>query len=183
MNDRTLSYAKTTILQSKHFNSTLIDHGFGGMNSKQWLLSAFNAREFTLNQCQQVHSNRCLIIDGHPPKEIATTVADAMVTRQKNAVLCIKTADCVPIVFHAPHHKVIAVAHAGWKGALAGIIQTTLVTMLDLGVDNLGTIQAAIGPCIHQANYQVAINSSLKIPKLKNIFNNTPIPPINFFLI
>jgi YfiH family protein len=80
--------------------------------------------------------------------------ADALVTDRPGLALGILTADCAPVLFADPVAGVVGAAHAGWKGALAGVTDTTLVAMETLGADR-GRIAAAIGPCIAQASYEV----------------------------
>jgi len=80
--------------------------------------------------------------------------ADAMVTAQPNIALGILTADCAPILFADAEARVIAAAHAGWKGAISGVIESAIDAMEKLGADR-ARIRAAIGPCISQANYEV----------------------------
>jgi YfiH family protein len=80
--------------------------------------------------------------------------ADAIVTRTPGLGLGIITADCAPILFADPTAGVIAAAHAGWRGALAGIIEATVAAMTDLGA-NPSRIAAAIGPCIGPDSYEV----------------------------
>ena len=81
--------------------------------------------------------------------------ADAMVTRTPGVALGIVTADCAPVLFSDPQARVVGAAHAGWRGALAGILEATLDAMEALGATR-GRIAAAIGPCIGQASYEVA---------------------------
>ena len=80
--------------------------------------------------------------------------ADAMVTRCPGVALGIITADCAPILFVDASAGVIGAAHAGWRGALAGVIEATIAAMHRLGA-RPGGIVAAIGPCIHQNSYEV----------------------------
>jgi polyphenol oxidase len=82
-------------------------------------------------------------------------VADAMVTDRPGIVLGIVTADCAPVLFCDPVAGVIGAAHAGWRGALAGVLEATLSAMVRLGARQ-ERIRAAIGPCIGQASYEVA---------------------------
>lgn len=78
--------------------------------------------------------------------------ADAMVTDRPGIALGIITADCAPVLFADPIAGVIGAAHAGWRGALAGVLEATLAAMADLGAQQ---ITAAIGPCIGQESYEV----------------------------
>ncbi len=82
------------------------------------------------------------------------TPADAMVTRASGIALGILTADCAPVLFADAEAGVIGAAHAGWRGALAGVLATTLEAMEKLGARR-DRINAAIGPCIAQASYEV----------------------------
>ena len=79
---------------------------------------------------------------------------DAMVTATPGLALGILTADCAPVLLADPKARVIGAAHAGWKGALAGVLEAALEAMEKLGAvrDRIG---AAIGPCISQDNYEV----------------------------
>ena len=101
----------------------------------------------------QVHSADVIEItepewSGERPK------ADAMVTKTKGIGLGILTADCAPVLFSDPDAKVIGAAHAGWKGAMSGITDSTIDAMVRLGAKR-ENISAAIGPCISQASYEV----------------------------
>ena len=100
---------------------------------------------------KQVHGNRVINYD-----DFSTSIveADAIVTNRINITLAIKTADCVPVVLIDPHSYVIGIAHAGWKGAQAGIIANTIKKMVSIGAKSHDII-AAIGPCIRQTSYEV----------------------------
>ena len=100
---------------------------------------------------KQIHSAR--VIEVHGPS--GDEQADAMVTDTPGVNLAIQTGDCVPMLFADPLHRVIGAAHAGWRGALAGVVESTLLAMVRLGA-NLSDILAAVGPCIHQEHYQVS---------------------------
>ncbi len=80
--------------------------------------------------------------------------ADAIVTRMRALAIGVTTADCGPVLFAEPRAGVIGAAHAGWRGALTGVIESTLAAMERLGATR-GQIRAAIGPMIRQANYEV----------------------------
>jgi YfiH family protein len=80
--------------------------------------------------------------------------ADAMVTNRKRMALGILTADCVPVLLYDKENYIIGAAHAGWKGALSGIVEETLKAMGRLGAKN-SSIAAAIGPAIAQRSYEV----------------------------
>jgi polyphenol oxidase len=79
---------------------------------------------------------------------------DGLVTATPGMMLGILTADCAPVLFADAEAGVIGAAHAGWKGALGGVLEATLAAMEALGAHR-PHIAAAIGPCISQANYEV----------------------------
>ncbi|GJD90768.1 MULTISPECIES: peptidoglycan editing factor PgeF [Methylobacterium] len=80
--------------------------------------------------------------------------ADAMVTRVPGLALGIATADCGPILFADPENGVVGAAHAGWKGALTGIVGATVAAMERLGAERR-SIVAVLGPTIEQPSYEV----------------------------
>ena len=80
--------------------------------------------------------------------------ADAIVTKMPGLALGISTADCGPVLFAEPQAQVIGAAHAGWRGALAGVLEATIVAMERLGAAR-SRIVAAAGPMIRQPNYEV----------------------------
>jgi len=80
--------------------------------------------------------------------------ADAMVTDRPGIVLGIVTADCAPVLFADREAGVIGAAHAGWRGAVGGILEATLAAMARLGAEP-SRVVAAVGPCIAQASYEV----------------------------
>ena len=81
--------------------------------------------------------------------------ADALVTDRPNVALAIVTADCAPVLFADAAAGVVGAAHAGWRGALAGVLEATIAAMVQRGAQ-LAAIRAAIGPCIGRASYEVA---------------------------
>ena len=87
-------------------------------------------------------------LEGHGPQ------ADALVTRRPGIALGIVTADCAPVLFADPEAGVIGAAHAGWRGAVDGVLEATLAAMEAIGAAR-GRITAAIGPCIAQPSYEV----------------------------
>jgi YfiH family protein len=80
--------------------------------------------------------------------------ADAMVTRTPDIALGIVTADCAPVLFADSRHGIVGAAHAGWRGAVAGVLEATVAAMTALGAEAAG-ITAVVGPCIAQASYEV----------------------------
>ena len=80
--------------------------------------------------------------------------ADAMVTDRPGIVLGILTADCAPVLLADKKGRVVAAAHAGWKGALGGVLDNTVKKMAEMGVAP-GDVVAGVGPCIAQRSYEV----------------------------
>ncbi len=99
----------------------------------------------------QIHSADAIIVTEPTPDR---PKADALVTATPGIALSVLTADCQPVLFADQDAGVIGAAHAGWKGALGGVLESTLDAMENLGA-NRANIQAVIGPCISQAAYEV----------------------------
>ena len=99
----------------------------------------------------QIHSAEALVVEA-PFTERPR--ADAMATRVPGLALGILTADCGPILFADPVNRVVGAAHAGWKGALTGVIEATLSAMEGLGAERSGIV-AVLGPTIGAEAYEV----------------------------
>jgi len=106
-----------------------------------------------LATCKQVHGAESIIVEAAWPRE-AMPRADAMVTRVPGVTLGILTADCAPVLFADAEARIVGAAHAGWRGALTGVLESTVAAMEDLGA-SAPRIVAAIGPCIAQESYEV----------------------------
>ena len=102
----------------------------------------------------QVHSAEAVMADRAWPQE-ARPHADAMVTDRPRLLLGILTADCAPVLFADADAGVIGAAHAGWRGALAGVTDSTIAAMEKLGARR-HRIAASVGPCIAQLSYEVS---------------------------
>lgn len=103
--------------------------------------------------CYQIHSPDVMTVETPWPAD-ARPRADAMVTRVPDIALGISTADCGPVLFADTEAKVIGAAHAGWRGAFTGVIESTIAAMETLGADR-SRIAVALGPMIRQPNYEV----------------------------
>lgn len=101
----------------------------------------------------QIHSAN-VVVAFEPWEKGEAPQADGVVTNVRGLALGIATADCGPVLFADPVHGVIGAAHAGWKGALSGVLDQTVMAMLKLGAHR-SSIIAALGPCIRQPNYEV----------------------------
>jgi YfiH family protein len=101
----------------------------------------------------QTHSPHVVIADA-PWPESARPRADAIVSRTAGLAVAVTTADCGPILLADPAARVIGAVHAGWRGALAGVVEAAVAAMEKLGAER-GRIRAALGPMIRQSNYEV----------------------------
>ena len=153
-----------------------VPHGFftrqGGVSSGPFAslncsLSGQDARENVLENRARVAGSLDAVMVGltqvHGAETVAVTEpwqpgagprADAFVTDRPGIALGIVTADCAPVLFADRRAGVVGAAHAGWRGAAGGILESTLTAMLTLGA-NRSDIVAAVGPCIGQPSYEV----------------------------
>ena len=107
----------------------------------------------SLVSLSQVHSPTVHVVPGWEGR----AEGDGMVSKTPGVALGILTADCAPVLFADARARVIGAAHAGWKGAIGGVLEATVEAMEKLGADR-SRIQAAIGPCISQAHYEVGFD-------------------------
>lgn len=114
--------------------------------------SALGTRPNRLLSVWQVHSPDVVTVDG--PWTGERPKADALVTKTPGLALGVLTADCTPILFADPHARVIGAAHAGWRGALSGVIERTIEAMEHLGARR-ERIAAVIGPTIGRESYEI----------------------------
>lgn len=167
------------MLKSKRLSHPLIAHGFltrkGGVSegiyqslncgpgsnddpdhvtqNRRQAMARLSMPEASLMTVHQIHSADVVIIDKNTDVSLRLK-ADAMVTCLPDTGLGILTADCLPLLFADPHNQVIGAAHSGWRGAVAGIAEATISTMIDQGAER-SHIRAAIGPGIQQQSYEV----------------------------
>ena len=141
-------------------------HGF---YTREWGSQRFDAEDLAIHRgevalsmgvsfeklltCSQVHSPDVVTVEkvweaGARPR------ADALVTKLKGVALGVITADCGPILYVDPDAGVIGAAHAGWRGALTGVIENTIDAMEKIGARRKH-IHAALGPCIGKMSYEV----------------------------
>lgn len=114
----------------------------------------------TLVTLYQVHSAQTVTVTAPWPIP-ENPKADAMATDRAGIALGILTADCAPILLADPKAHIIGAAHAGWNGALAGVVESVLAAMERLGAKP-ERIRAAIGPCISQKAYEVGPEFQLR---------------------
>lgn len=106
-----------------------------------------------LHTVYQVHGRDVVELTGPWRREQATR-ADAMVSRTPGVALGVLAADCTPVLLADPQAGVVGAAHAGWRGALAGVTDAVIDAMADLGARR-ERVRAAIGPCIGKDSYEV----------------------------
>jgi polyphenol oxidase len=109
--------------------------------------------EAELATVHQVHSAEVVAAD-RPWQQEQRPRADGLVTDTPNLLLGILTADCAPVLFADHEAVVVGAAHAGWRGALAGVTDSAIAAMERLGARR-ENIHAAVGPCIAQPSYEV----------------------------
>ncbi len=102
----------------------------------------------------QVHGKRVVVAEDAWPED-QRPEADGVVTRRAGLVLGIITGDCAPVLFADRKASVIGGAHAGWRGAVLGVLEETISAMEGLGGARRDIV-AVVGPCIHQPSYEVA---------------------------
>ncbi len=100
---------------------------------------------------KQIHSARVHVVTTAPAQ---LDPGDAVVTRTPGIAIGILTADCAPVLLADPEARVVGAAHAGWRGALAGVVQETVSAMVRIGARRQH-ITAAVGPAIAQPSYEV----------------------------
>jgi YfiH family protein len=124
------------------------------MENRARVAQALGARPEHLLGLTQVHSAEVVTVtEPWAPGEGAR--ADAMVTRVRGLALGVITADCGPILFADHAAGIVGAAHAGWRGAVSGILEATVTAMVALGAER-ARIVAVVGPCIRQNSYEVA---------------------------
>jgi YfiH family protein len=166
------------VLRAKNLSLPRIAHGFFGRQDgvSQGIYASLNCGPGSGDERAKVIENRRRVMaflgtdtrlvtlyQIHSPNTVTVTApweigespqADAMVTNLPGLALGILTADCAPVLLADADAGVIGAAHAGWKGALDGVVASAVTAMEKLGAVR-ARIAAAIGPCISQASYEV----------------------------
>lgn len=114
----------------------------------------FGASPERLRSCYQIHSPQVVVAEAASPRERPR--ADGLVTREPGLVLGVLAADCAPVLLAETEAGVVGALHAGWRGALAGVIEAGVAAMASLGARR-ENIRAAVGPCIGPASYEVGL--------------------------
>jgi polyphenol oxidase len=116
-------------------------------------MAAIELETDRLVTCYQVHSAEAVEVR-RPWRRADNPRADAMVTNVPGIALGILTADCAPVLFADDEARVVGAAHAGWRGAVGGVVDATVAGMVRLGAAP-ARIRAAVGPCIGRRSYEV----------------------------
>ncbi|MCR5224787.1 MAG: peptidoglycan editing factor PgeF [Alphaproteobacteria bacterium] len=162
-------------IKSDIFSDAVVEHGFFGRvgGKSSGLYDSLNCSKFVgddvnlveknletvrrelnaekLITLNQVHGNTCVLADKSTDSDIQ---ADAFATNVSGVAIGILTADCAPVLLADENNHIIGAAHAGWRGAMRGVIQSTVREMIKLGAE-ANRIKAAIGPCIHKDSYEI----------------------------
>lgn len=116
-----------------------------GIPPSTWLLSV-----------KQVHGTDALVVDRSLSSDDRFHGAwDALVTDQPGVMVAVRTADCVPVLVHDPKHRVVAAIHAGWRGAVAGIVPKTIALMQSRFGSDAAQLRLSIGPSAGPCCYEV----------------------------
>jgi YfiH family protein len=139
-------YDSLNVGRGSHDNPTAV------AENRRLVAEAMGVERGALNSCYQTHSTLVRVAEG--PWGDDRPEGDAIVTSVPGLACGAMTADCAPVLFADPEARVVAAAHAGWKGALDGVIASTVTAMVAAGA-RTGDIVAVVGPCIGPASYEV----------------------------
>tara|TARA_X000001036_G_scaffold269095_1_gene249801 strand:- start:9009 stop:9770 length:762 start_codon:yes stop_codon:yes gene_type:complete len=135
--------------------------GIGSFDKKENIIKNLNLVSKTMQVknnnlilMNQTHSNKVILVD-HNNLNNKKLNADALITKLENVTLGVLTADCVPIILYDKVNHIIGCVHAGWKGAISGIIENTLNKFNKM--NKINKIFASVGPCIGRESYEVGI--------------------------
>ncbi len=123
------------------------------IENRRRVAAAFGLPLSALVTCHQVHSNKVVAVE-NVWLPSAAPQADGMVTNKPGILLGVLAADCVPVLLADSEARVIGACHAGWKGALGGVLESTIEGMVALGAKRQ-RLRAAIGPAIGETSYEV----------------------------
>jgi len=154
----------------RHADALTLDVGVPARQSvaqgRGWLLSV-----------KQVHGTNALVVD-RPLTESDQFPGewDALMTDQPGVTVAVRTADCVPVLVHDPRRRVVAAIHAGWRGAVAGIVPKTLTLMADrfgsMGSDLRVSIGPSAGPCCYEVDDPVLDTLRTGLPDWESVVHD-----------
>ena len=123
------------------------------MQNRRRAAEAFDLPVTALSNCYQVHSADVVTIDA---PITGAPRADGVITRAPGVLCAALAADCAPVLIADPQVRVVAAVHAGWRGALAGVVESAVEAMAALGATP-SRMLAAVGPCIGPGSYEVGL--------------------------
>jgi purine-nucleoside/S-methyl-5'-thioadenosine phosphorylase / adenosine deaminase len=129
------------------------DHADRVERNRALAMTRLGAPAGSLCTVRQVHGTDVVLARAPEPGRPSRR-ADALVSDRPGITLGVLSADCAPVLLADPAAGVIGAAHAGWRGALAGVIEATVLAMAQLGA-RPARIRAAVGPCIAKPSYEV----------------------------
>lgn len=124
------------------------------MQNRRRAAAHFGAEPLKLVTAYQIHSATPVTVEGPWPDR--PQEGDAVVTAREGLICGALAADCAPVLIADPKARIVAAVHAGWKGALGGVVEATVARMAELGATP-ADMSAAIGPCIGPASYEVGL--------------------------
>ena len=123
------------------------------IENRRRVLQQLGVPNAALMTAYQVHSPDVLVVDA-PWRDGERPKVDGLVTTRTGLAIAASSADCVPVLFADPEARVIGAAHAGWRGAIGGVLPATVKQMCALGAKP-ARIRAGVGPCIGPGSYEV----------------------------
>ncbi|HEY2482308.1 MAG TPA: peptidoglycan editing factor PgeF [Caulobacteraceae bacterium] len=115
---------------------------------------AFGVDADRIRTCYQIHSTQVVMAEGDWRGE--RPKADAVVAHEPGFICAALAADCAPVLLADAEARVVAAVHAGWRGALAGVVEVAVEAMIARGAQT-SRLVAVVGPCIAQASYEVGL--------------------------
>lgn len=122
-------------------------------HNQRLLAQAIGARPVFLNQVHGAAVAR--LSAAHARPDAAVHTADASVTTEPGLGCAVQVADCLPVLFAAPHGRAVGAAHAGWRGLALGVLEATLAAVCDAAQCHPGDVQAWLGACIGPTRFEV----------------------------
>jgi len=117
------------------------------------LMQAIGCESLPRFYLHQIHGRVVGVVDG--PDFSNSAKGDALVTHRPGRVLSVRIADCCPVLLATPDGRAVAAVHAGWRGAVGGVIQAAIAKMVEIASVDPSALIAAVGPCIGFAAFEV----------------------------
>ena len=144
----------TGVYDSLNLGAGSADDPAAAAENRRRAAAVFGARPEKLNVCYQIHSTS--IATAQAPWDGDRPRADGVVTATPGLICGALAADCAPVLLAEAQARVVGAVHAGWRGALAGVVEAGIAAMVALGARREAII-AAVGPCIAQPSYEVGL--------------------------